>query len=107
MPARTMRLKSTALSPGGERFRVKAPGWREGVVLGIGLSLTNFVSGFGSGLLDHRMIWPTIMSITTAGYLAIRIGNVVTGDLPARWLGRFAPLVAGLIPIAVGLRELV
>jgi putative Mn2+ efflux pump MntP len=95
------------LAAGRKPMKIRQPGWHEAIVLGFGLSFTNLVGGFSATLADPRMIWPTVAAITVAGYLAISIGNALARGLLAPWLGRFSPLVAGLILIGVGIHELV
>ncbi|WP_454872176.1 hypothetical protein [Paraburkholderia xenovorans] len=95
------------LGRGRKPLKIRQPGWHEAIVLGFGLSFTNLVGGFSATLEDPRMIWPTVAAITIAGYLAISIGNAVARSFLAPWLGRFSPLVAGLILIGVGIHELI
>lgn len=94
------------LSPGSEPLKIRQPGWHEAIVLGFGLSFTNLVGGFSATLSDPQMIWPSVVAITVTGYLAISIGNRLARTYLASWLGRFAPFVAGLILIGVGIHEL-
>lgn len=78
----------------------------EAIVLGFGLSFTNLAGGFSASLKDPLLIWPTVVAITVAGYLAIAVGNALARTFLSSWLGRFAPLMAGLILIGVGVHEL-
>lgn len=95
------RLRGTPKRP-----MLRTPGWHEAIVLGVGLSFTNLVSGLGATLSSPIMLWPTIIAVTVAGYLAIWIGNLVARNLLAHLLGEFAPLLGGLLLIGAGVYEL-
>ena len=94
------------IHPNRERIRLRQPGWHEAVALGFALSLTNLVNGMGSTVSDKAMLWPTIIGVTVVGYLAIWVGNIVGVGLLARWLGKYAAFIAGLILIGIGVHEL-
>jgi putative Mn2+ efflux pump MntP len=76
-----------------EPLKIRSRGWHEAIVLGFGLSFANLVGRFSASLKDPLLIWPTIVAITVAGYLAIAGGNVLARTILSFWLGRFAPLV--------------
>lgn len=83
-----------------------APGVRQGIVLGLALSITNIASGFGTTVSGTAPLWITVMSITVWGYLMVWFGNVVGIGVFARWLGQYSSLVAGLLLIVVGLHQI-
>ncbi|MFE5078732.1 manganese efflux pump MntP [Streptomyces halstedii] len=80
-------------------------GWQQGIVLGLGLSFTNVVSGFGATVADTTQLWALVLSITAWGYLAIWLGNILGMGIIARLLGTYSPLVAGLALIGVGVYQ--
>lgn len=92
--------------PNREPIRLRQPGWHEAVVLGFALSVTNLVKSFSFTVSDTAMLWPTIIGVTVVGYLAIWVGNIVGVGLLARWLGKYAAFIAGLILIGIGVHEL-
>lgn len=71
-------------------------GWRQGVILGLGLSFTNIANGFGATVAGTAPLRPVMAAITVWGYVMIWLSNIGIG-LIAKILGRYAPLVGGLV----------
>jgi putative Mn2+ efflux pump MntP len=79
--------------------------YREALVLGVGLSLNNVVSGVGAGVAGI----PALATTLLAG--AFSLLCVGCGSCAGRVLGRFlpvrrAPLVGGLALLAIGMAML-
>jgi putative Mn2+ efflux pump MntP len=94
------------LSPKKAESGIEPPGWKQGVVLGAALSITNVASGFGATVANAAAFWGTVFSITAWGYLMIWAGNVIGIGILARILGKYASFAAGLILILVGIHQL-
>ncbi|WAH37203.1 manganese efflux pump MntP [Alicyclobacillus dauci] len=88
-----------------EQTRLQKPGWRQGIVLGLALSFTNLVTGFGATISNAASFWATVTSVTIWGYIMIWLGNVIGIGVLARLLGRYSSFVAGLLLIAVGIHQ--
>ncbi|MBX5436179.1 MAG: manganese efflux pump [Alicyclobacillaceae bacterium] len=80
-------------------------GWREGVLLGLALSVTNVASGLGATVTGTASVWMTGISVTAWGYIMIWLGNALGIGVVARILGRWAPIVAGFLLMAVGVHQ--
>ncbi|MCL6548795.1 MAG: manganese efflux pump [Alicyclobacillus sp.] len=93
------------ISPNPQAVKVKRPGWKQGVMLGLALSFTNVASGFGATVSNALTIWVATASITVWGYLMIWLGNVIGIGILARLLGKYASFAAGLLLILVGMHQ--
>lgn len=93
------------LSKKKQKIRIKKPGWKEGIILGLALSFTNVASGFGATVSNAASIWATVMAITVWGYIMIWLGNVIGIGVIARMLGKYSSFAAGLLLIFVGVYQ--
>jgi putative Mn2+ efflux pump MntP len=93
------------LSKKQEQASFAKPGLKQGILLGLALSITNVASGFGTTVANASTLWITVVSITLWGYVMIWVGNVLGTGLLAKWLGRYSSLFAGLLLIGVGLHQ--
>ncbi|MCL6443466.1 MAG: hypothetical protein K6T83_08425 [Alicyclobacillus sp.] len=87
-------------------LQIKQPGWKEGLLLGLALSVTNGTSGFGATVASAATVWATVASITVWGYILIWLGNAIGIGILARMMGKYASFGAGLLMIAVGLHQI-
>ncbi|MBY8889252.1 hypothetical protein K7472_31070 [Streptomyces sp. PTM05] len=81
------------------------PGWRQGVLLGLGLSITNVANGFGATVASSAPLWSIVIAITAWGYVMIWLGNVLGIGLLSKLVGTYAPLVGGLLLLVVAGHE--
>ena len=75
--------------------------WREAIVLGVALSLNNLGTGVGAGVAGI----PALATTLSAGLLSLGCvgGGSHFGEVLGRLaLGRHAPLIAGMLLLAVG-----
>lgn len=84
-----------------------SPGVKQGILLGLALSFTNVATGFGTTVSNAAELWTTVLSITVWGYLMIWFGNIVGIGILARFLGKYAAFVGGLLLILVGAHQVV
>lgn len=82
------------------------PGFRQALLLGVGLSFTDMASGFGATISDIATWWLNTISITVFGFMAVWVGNMVGNGIISKLLDRYAALFAGLLLVAVGVHEL-
>lgn len=87
-------------------MKIQKPSIRQAVFLGFALSFTNIASALAATVANHAIIWFVIFSITVWGYIAIWLGNSVGNALFSKILGNYSPLVAGLILIIIGFKQL-
>lgn len=88
-----------------QKIQMKKPGWKEGMVLGLALSLTNLASGFGATVANASTIWTTTIAIAVWGYIMIWLGNIVGIGILAKLLGKYSSFTAGLMLILVGFHQ--
>lgn len=88
-----------------QKMKIKKPGWREGIILGLALSFTNVAGGFGATVSNASTVWATTAAITIWGYIMIWLGNVIGIGLIARLLGKYSSFAAGLLLILVGIHQ--
>jgi putative Mn2+ efflux pump MntP len=75
--------------------------WREAIALGVALSMNNLGTGLGAGVSGM----PALATTVSAGLLSLACvggGSDVGRSLGRLMLGRHAPLVAGMLLLAVG-----
>ncbi len=89
------------------QMKIERPGWKQGVMLGWTLSLTNVASGFGVTIsnTNSTMLWIAALTIALWGYIAIWIGNIVGIGVLSKILGKYSSLIAGLLLIVVGIHQ--
>ncbi|GMA64556.1 manganese efflux pump [Alicyclobacillus fastidiosus] len=78
---------------------------KQGLVLGLALSFTNLVTGFGATFSNAASFWATVASVTVWGYIMIWVGNIVGIGVLARLLGKYSSFVAGFLLISVGINQ--
>ncbi|MDQ0190454.1 manganese efflux pump [Alicyclobacillus cycloheptanicus] len=93
------------ISPRRENLRLLQPGWRQGFILGLGLSFTNLTVGFGATVSNLSTTWVIAASIGFWGYIMLWAGNVVGYRVLVKSLGRYSSFFAGLILILVGIHQ--
>lgn len=86
--------------------KIQQPRIQHAIILGFSLSLTNIVGGLGAAVAYKSIIWLMIISITIWGYITIWIGNIIGNTIFAKVLGKYSFLVAGLMFIIIGLKQL-
>ncbi|MCL6597508.1 MAG: manganese efflux pump [Alicyclobacillus macrosporangiidus] len=84
-----------------------APGWREGIALGVALSATNVASGASASLTTSLPTWTISVSISVWGYLCLWLGNRLAHTLVSRVLGTYGGILAGVVLMVLGIRQLV
>ncbi len=85
--------------------KLEVPSVRQGLLLGVALSFSNLVSGFGATATNSSSIWITVGSIILWGYFMIWLGNILGIGILAKILGKYSSVVAGLLLIAVGIHQ--
>ncbi len=95
------------LSRKSEQIRIQQLGWKQGIILGFGLSFTNVAVGFGATVAHTSTVWVTALSIGIWGYILIWLGNAVGIGILARLLGKYSSFFAGLLLIIIGIHEIV
>ncbi len=88
-----------------QKMKIKKPGWKEGIILGLALSFTNVASGFGATVANAASLWATVASIAIWGYIMIWLGNWIGIGFIARLLGKYSSFAAGLLLILVGIHQ--
>lgn len=83
------------------------PDIRTGFVLGVALSFTNIASSLGATISGVAPDWLVALSIGIWGYLLIWFGAVAGRHFVARFLGKYASLMSGILLIGVGLHQMV
>jgi putative sporulation protein YtaF len=103
--ARTSRRSAPSQVPSGASGRPRDVddiiSWREAIVLGIALAVNNLGTGVGAGVSGI----PASPTIVSAGLLSLAAlgGGARFGRRFGRLvLGRYAPLIAGMLLLAVG-----
>ena len=91
---------------GKKNLEMKEPSIRHAVFLGFALSFTNIANGLIATVAYNSIIWSVIISVTVWGYIAIWLGNSVGNTFFSKILGKYSSLVAGLILIFIGLKQL-
>lgn len=87
-------------------IKIQKLGIRQGIFLGVTLSFTNIVTGFGTTIANQSFIWPIVFSIAVWGYIAIWFGNTIGNGWISKLLGNYSSLVAGLLFIGVAFRQI-
>lgn len=88
-----------------DRDRSKHIDFKEATVLGTALSLNNIGGGFSAGILGINWLLMGFLSALIS-WLVFWAGNQLTGYLDQTSWGTRAPLVAGLLLILMGLKQL-
>ncbi|MFF9314043.1 manganese efflux pump [Streptomyces sp. NPDC014748] len=83
----------------------ECPGWRQGVLLGLGLSLTNVANGFGATVSAAVPAWAVSATITFWGYMMILLGNRLGTGVAAKFVGTWSPAIAAVVLIGIGVHE--
>ncbi|WAH38883.1 manganese efflux pump MntP [Alicyclobacillus dauci] len=89
------------------KIRIKRPGWKEGIILGVALSFTNIASGFGATVSNALTVWIAAISIAIWGYLMIWLGNIVGIGILSRFLSKYSSFISGVLLIMVGIHQVV
>jgi putative Mn2+ efflux pump MntP len=87
-------------------IHLQNPGFRQGVILGLALSPTNFAIGFSATVANAAAVWTTVSSIAVWGYIMVWLGNTVAIRFISMFVGKNPSLVAGLLLIGVGLHQI-
>lgn len=78
---------------------------KESVWLGVALALNNVTNGFSAGLWSLGA-FPTALGSGLFSYLTLWGGALIGSRYAAQWLGEKASVVAGLLLILIGVRQL-
>lgn len=78
---------------------------RESLVLALALTINNFGLGIGASITGLN-IYVTVISTLFFSLISIVLGCLVGRSYISELLGKFAPLVSGLIIVLLGLYEL-
>jgi putative sporulation protein YtaF len=83
-----------------------AMGLGESFVVGLGLTMTNVVTGFAAGMIGLNIVLLTLVTMLFS-ILAIWLGRGAGNSRAFRWIGRYSGTVSGLLLIAIGVLEIV
>ncbi len=78
---------------------------REGIALGLALSLNNIANGIGAGMVGLNIMWLTI-SIFIISILTIWIGIKIGNYYGRRIFGKLTGLAAGVFIVLIGIYEI-
>lgn len=79
---------------------------RESLALAIGLGINAWAGGFGGGLVGIPP-WALAVSTGAFSYLTLWFGDYLGKRTLGNWLGARASIVAGVLLILIGIKELV
>jgi putative Mn2+ efflux pump MntP len=88
-------------------LKLEKPGFKQAILLGLGLSFSNIASGFGATMSNSLSLWATVFSISVWGYIMIFLGNIIGIGVVSRLLGEYSSLVAGFLLIGVGIGQII
>lgn len=94
------------LSRRATKLRIPTPGFWQGILLGLAMSLDNVVLGFGSTVSGTASLWESAISIAVWGYVMLRLGHMIGYGIFARMIGQYSSLVAGILLVAVGVYQI-
>lgn len=93
------------LSRKATKLKIPTPGFWQGILLGLIMSLDNIVLGFGSTVSGTASLWAPAISIALWGYIMLWLGHIVGYGIFARLIGKYSSFVAGVLLIAVGMYQ--
>lgn len=76
-------------------------GRAESIALGLGLTLSNLVTGFAAGMIGLNIIVLTFLTII-AGILAMWLGHLAGDSRAFRWIGKYGGVASGSLLIMIG-----
>jgi putative sporulation protein YtaF len=82
-----------------------AMGLGESFVVGLGLTMTNVVTGFAAGMIGLNIVLVTLVTMLFS-ILAIWLGRGAGNSRTFRWIGRYSGTVSGLLLISIGMLEI-
>ncbi len=82
-----------------------AMGPAEAFVVGVGLTMTNVVTGFAAGMMGLNIVLLTLVTMLFS-VLAIWLGRGAGNSRAFRWIGRYSSTVSGLLLIGIGVLEI-
>lgn len=85
---------------------LQKPGFKQAILLGIGLSFSNVASSFSATISNSASLWTTVFSISAWGYIMVFLGNIIGIGIVSRFLGKYSSLVSGLLLISVGVIQI-
>jgi putative sporulation protein YtaF len=77
---------------------------REATVLGAALSLNNVGGGFSAGLVHLSALWTALLSAVVS-YLVLWFGGWAGHRLGVTRVGRYAPIIAGILLLVIGIGQ--
>lgn len=80
-------------------------GRSESIALGLGLTMSNFVTGFAAGMVGLDIVILTLLTIF-AGVLAMWLGHAAGDSRIFRWIGKYGGVASGCLLIAIGFLEI-
>ena len=78
---------------------------RESLVLALALTINNFGLGIGASITGLN-IYATVIGTLFFSLISILVGCLVGRSYISKFLGKFAPLVSGLIIVLLGIYKL-
>jgi putative sporulation protein YtaF len=81
-----------------------AMGLIESFVIGLGLTMTNVVTGLAAGMIGLNVILLTLVTMVFS-MAAIWVGRCAGNSRAFRWVGRYSGIVSGLLLLCVGILE--
>jgi putative Mn2+ efflux pump MntP len=90
-----------------QQFKLENPGFKQGILLGFGLSFSNFASSLSATVSNSVSLWTTVLSISAWGYFMILFGNYIGIGFISRFLGKYSSMVSGFLLIGIGLLQLI
>jgi len=82
-------------------IKFKYVGWKEIVVIALGLCFTNIASGIAAGLAGYSVIW-TVIGTLIASFLLLQAGTLVGKVFGAVIPSSYVNGLTGVILLAVG-----
>lgn len=82
-----------------------AMGLGESFVVGLGLTMTNVVTGLAAGMIGLDIVLLTLVTMLFS-MVAIWLGRSAGNSRAFRWLGRYSGTVSGLLLIGIGVLEM-
>jgi len=76
----------------------------ESLVIGLGLTMTNVVTGLAAGMIGLDVILLTLVTMVFS-MVAIWVGTCAGNSRAFRWVGRYSGVVSGLLLLCVGILE--
>ncbi len=78
---------------------------RESLLLSVALGINAWAGGLGAGLLGLGL-WPVVVGVGVMSMLMLSVGVSLGSEVLGRLLGTRATLMAGLLLIGIGLKQL-